>query len=78
LPVVAVLSVLLLAVWFTLGAAAGFDVRLNFPLRSFGKYAVIGELSCLLTALFVLPAGLTLFRRRFRPARGATAPPTRH
>ncbi len=125
LPAVAVLSSLLLAVWFTLGAVAGFDVRLNFlnfvalpltfgigveysinlydrvrtvgdirrslqsvggaiaacslttmlgygtllfgdnqALRSFGKYAVIGELSCLATALLVLPAGLTLFQRR--------------
>ena len=131
LPAAAVLSSLLLAVWFTLGAAAGFDVRLNFlnfvalpltfgigveysinlydrvralgdvkrslqsvggaiaacslttmlgygtllfgdnlALRSFGKYAVIGELSCLLTALLVLPAGLTLFRRRPRAPDG--------
>jgi uncharacterized protein len=38
----------------------------NLALRSFGKYAVIGELSCLLTALLVLPAGLTLLRRRAR------------
>ncbi len=30
----------------------------NLALRSFGKYAVIGELSCLCTALVVLPAGL--------------------
>jgi predicted RND superfamily exporter protein len=36
----------------------------NLALCSFGKYAVIGELSCLLTALLVLPAGLTLLRRR--------------
>jgi predicted RND superfamily exporter protein len=124
-PVVAVLFSLLLAVWFTLGIAAGSDVRLNFlnfvalpltfgigveyainlfervrklgdiprsiqsvggaiaacslttmlgygtllfgdnlALRSFGKYAVIGELSCLTTALLVLPAGLILLRRR--------------
>lgn len=125
LPVAAVLSSLLLAVWLTLGAAASFDVRLNFlnfvalpltfgigveyainlydrfrtlrgdivgsvesvggaiaacslttmlgygtllvgdnlALQSFGKYAVFGELSCLFTALFVLPAGLALFRR---------------
>ncbi len=122
-PAAAVLSSLLLAVWLTLGAAASFDVRLNFlnfvalpltfgigveysinlydrvralgdvrqslqsvggaiaacslttmlgygtllfgdnlALRSFGKYAVIGELSCLATALLVLPAGLSLFR----------------
>ncbi|HEX2870732.1 MAG TPA: MMPL family transporter [Polyangiaceae bacterium] len=124
LPVLAVLSSLLLAVWSTLGAASTFDVRLNFlnfvalpltfgigveyainfcdrvralgdikkslqsvggaiaacslttmlgygtllfgdnlALRSFGKYAVMGELSCLATALLVLPAGLTLLRR---------------
>jgi predicted RND superfamily exporter protein len=123
-PVLAVLSSLLLAVWFTLGAAAAGDVRLNFlnfvalpltfgigveyainfydrvralgdvkkslqsvggaiaacslttmlgygtllfgdnlALQSFGKYAVIGELSCLLSALLVLPAGLTLLGR---------------
>jgi predicted RND superfamily exporter protein len=36
----------------------------NLALCSFGKYAVIGELSCLLTALLVLPAGLTLLRQR--------------
>lgn len=127
LPVLAVLSSLLLAVWLTLGAAASFDVRLNFlnfvalpltfgigveyainfcdrvralgdireslqsvggaiaacslttmlgygtllfgdnlALRSFGKYAVMGELSCLGTALLMLPAGLTLLRRRTR------------
>lgn len=36
----------------------------NLALRSFGKYAVIGELSCLGTALLVLPAGLELLRRR--------------
>jgi uncharacterized protein len=36
----------------------------NLALRSFGKYAVIGELSCLCTALLVLPAGLALLRRR--------------
>jgi predicted RND superfamily exporter protein len=126
LPVAAVLCSLLLAVWLTLGAAAVWDVRLNFlnfvalpltfgigveyainlydryralgrditasvrsvggaiaacsmttmlgygtllfgdnlALRSFGKYAVIGELSCLGSALLVLPAGLELLRRR--------------
>ena len=123
-PVLAVLSSLVLAVWFTLGAASASDVRLNFlnfvalpltfgigveyainfydrvralgdvrqslhsvggaiaacslttllgygtllfgdnlALQSFGKYAVMGELSCLLTALLVLPAALTLLRR---------------
>ena len=135
LPVAAVLSSLLLAVWLTLGAAAVGDVRLNFlnfvalpltfgigveyainlydrfralggdirgsvesvggaiaacslttmlgygtllfgdnlALRSFGKYAVIGELSCLCTALLVLPAGLTLVGRlRARSASRAT------
>jgi predicted RND superfamily exporter protein len=35
----------------------------NLALRSFGKYAVMGELSCLGTALLMLPAGLTLLRR---------------
>ncbi|RYZ09688.1 MAG: RND transporter [Myxococcales bacterium] len=126
-----VLCSLLLGVWLTLGAAACFDVRLNFlnfvalpltfgigveyainlmdrfralrgdlstsiksvggaitacsmttllgygtllagdnlALQSFGKYAVFGELSCLFTALFVLPAGLQLLRQR--RARGA-------
>jgi hypothetical protein len=36
----------------------------NLALRSFGKYAVFGELSCLTTALLVMPAGLALWRRR--------------
>jgi hypothetical protein len=44
----------------------------NLALCSFGKYAVIGELSCLLTALLVLPAGLTLLRKR-RPRRGSSS-----
>jgi len=35
----------------------------NLALRSFGKYAVFGELSCLLTALFVMPAGLSIWQR---------------
>jgi uncharacterized protein len=35
----------------------------NLALRSFGKYAVMGELACLGTALLMLPAGLTLLRR---------------
>jgi hypothetical protein len=49
----------------------------NLALQSFGKYAVVGELSCLLTALLVLPAGLTLlgrgFARRGPPAETARA-----
>ncbi|MES1184156.1 MAG: MMPL family transporter, partial [Myxococcales bacterium] len=49
----------------------------NLALQSFGKYAVVGELSCLLTALLVLPAGLTLlgrgFARRGRHAETARA-----
>jgi predicted exporter len=46
----------------------------NLALQSFGKYAVMGELSCLLTALLVLPAGLTLLGRGpKRAARGAPA-----
>jgi len=46
----------------------------NLALQSFGKYAVMGELSCLLTALLVLPAGLTLLGRAPKRAeRGAEA-----
>lgn len=137
LATLTVLSSLLLAVWLTLGAAATFEVKLNFlnfvalpltfgigveyainysdrvrtlgdirrslesvggaiiacslttmlgygtllvgdnlALRSFGKYAVIGELSCLTTALVMLPAALTLVRRLRR--RGApTEQPSR-
>jgi len=45
----------------------------NLALRSFGKYAVIGELSCLCTALLVLPAGLTLLRRRSRVVSAVTS-----
>lgn len=135
LPVLAVLSSLLLAVWLTLGAASTFDVRLNFlnfvalpltfgigveyainfcdrvralgdirkslqsvggaiaacslttmlgygtllfgdnlALRSFGKYAVMGELSCLGTALLMLPAGLTLLRRLSRNPKIGSVP----
>ncbi|MEM1032881.1 MAG: MMPL family transporter [Myxococcota bacterium] len=36
----------------------------NLALRSFGTYAVAGELACILTGLVVLPAALTLRRRR--------------
>lgn len=35
----------------------------NLALRSFGKYAMFGELSCLIMALTVMPAGLVLWRR---------------
>ncbi len=45
----------------------------NLALQSFGKYAVFGELSCLFTALFVLPAGLSLARRRRRKTLAATS-----
>jgi uncharacterized protein len=44
----------------------------NLALQSFGKYAVIGEISCLFTALLVLPAGLSLFRRRPRQPNAET------
>lgn len=135
-PAAAVLSSLLLAIWTTLGAAAVFDVRLNFlnfvalpltfgigveyainfydrvrvlkdveqslisvggaiascslttmlgygtllvgdnlALRSFGKFAVVGELSCLATALIALPAGLSLLERRKRLRPTADAEP---
>ncbi|HVY30814.1 MAG TPA: MMPL family transporter [Polyangiaceae bacterium] len=134
-----VLSSLLLAVWFTLGAAAVFEVKLNFlnfvalpltfgigveyainyserlralgdirrslesvggaiiacslttmlgygtllvgdnlALRSFGKYAVMGELSCLTMALVMLPAGLTLVRRLRKRAAPAEQQPSGH
>lgn len=47
----------------------------NLALRSFGKYAVIGELSCLTTALVVLPAGLALLRRKSARSEPARLPP---
>ncbi len=40
----------------------------NLALRSFGKYAVFGEVACLVTALFVMPSGLLLWQR-FRAKR---------
>jgi len=47
----------------------------NLALRSFGKYAVFGEIACLLTALLVMPSALLLWQRRAtRPPHG----PKRH
>jgi predicted RND superfamily exporter protein len=125
-PAVAVLGSLLLGVWLTVGAAAWFNVRLNFlnfvalpltfgigieyainlydrirlyggdiiegvrsaggavglcslttilgygsllfadnqALQSFGKYAVFGEVSCMLTALVIMPTTLNLYLKR--------------
>ena len=125
-PAIAVLGSLLLGVWFTIGAAAWFNVRLNFlnfvalpltfgigieyainlydrirhfdgdisqgiasaggavglcslttilgygsllfadnqALQSFGKYAVFGEVSCMLTALVIMPTTLNLYLKR--------------
>jgi predicted RND superfamily exporter protein len=40
----------------------------NLALQSFGHYAILGELTCLVSALLVLPAALTLLRRRTRSA----------
>ncbi|MBI5514075.1 MAG: MMPL family transporter [Deltaproteobacteria bacterium] len=36
----------------------------NQALQSFGSYAIAGELSCIVTALFLLPAALSLAARR--------------
>jgi len=36
----------------------------NLALRSFGKYAVFGELACLVTALLVMPSALLLWQRQ--------------
>lgn len=36
----------------------------NLALRSFGKYAVFGEIACLLTALLVMPSALLIWQRR--------------
>ncbi len=125
-PAIAVLGSLLVGVWLTVGAAAWFDVRLNFlnfvalpltfgigieyainlydrirlyggdiargvasaggavglcslttilgygsllfadnqALQSFGKYAVFGEVSCMLTALVIMPTTLNLYLKR--------------
>jgi predicted RND superfamily exporter protein len=42
----------------------------NQALQSFGKYAVFGEVSCMVTALVIMPATLEIFRRR----KGNSAP----
>jgi predicted RND superfamily exporter protein len=39
----------------------------NLALRSFGMYAIAGEIACILTALLLLPAALSV-RRRGQPA----------
>lgn len=39
----------------------------NQALRSFGRYAIAGELSCITTALLVMPAALALFAKSRRP-----------
>jgi predicted RND superfamily exporter protein len=39
-------------------------VALNRALRSFGRYAIIGEITSILAALVLLPALTMLWRRR--------------
>jgi predicted RND superfamily exporter protein len=36
----------------------------NQALKSFGKYAVFGEICCMVTALLIMPATIEAFRRR--------------
>lgn len=40
----------------------------NLALQSFGHYAIVGEVVCLLSALLVLPAALTLLAKRSAPS----------
>lgn len=40
----------------------------NLAMQSFGRVAMSGELSCLVTAIFLMPAVLFLLRRRTEPA----------
>jgi len=48
----------------------------NFGVRSMGIAAVIGEITCLLSAVLVLPAALTWWRRRQAGGTEATSPDT--
>jgi len=54
--------------WTTIVGYGSLLGSLNRALRSFGWYAMIGELTCIITALFLLPA-LLLIAERQRPAK---------
>jgi uncharacterized membrane protein YdfJ with MMPL/SSD domain len=50
--------------WTTIVGYGALWFADNLALQSFGHYAIIGEVVCLLAALVVLPAALTLLSRR--------------
>ena len=66
--VLAIAAMVLASSW---GAASRLTIRLlwadNLALQSFGKYAVAGEIACIVTGLVVLPAALSL-RKRMKAA----------
>ena len=80
-PAAMVLGSLLTGVLFTVGGAVtlcslttiiGYGSLLaadNQALQSFGYLAVAGELSCIVTAMFMLPAAMVLAQRRRERAR---------
>lgn len=49
----------------------------NFAVRSMGVVAVLGEFTCLIAAVLVLPAGLTWLDRRYLQKKAAEEQPTR-
>jgi predicted RND superfamily exporter protein len=68
-------AVILCSLTTTFGYLA-LVTSVNFAVRSLGLAAVLGEVSCLLAAVLVLPAGLTLWDRRkeaWREPQRATA-----
>jgi predicted exporter len=52
--------------WTSIVGYATLLIALNRALRSFGWYAVVGEITSIVTALVMLPA-LALWRRRPSP-----------
>ena len=50
--------------WSTIVGYGALLLSLNRALRSFGWYAILGEVTTLLSALIMLPALLLLERRR--------------
>lgn len=68
---VEVSGAVLLCSWTTIVGYASLTLSFNRALRSFGWYAMLGELTTLATALVLLPAMAMLV-----PGRAWMAPPT--
>jgi predicted RND superfamily exporter protein len=64
----------ILCSWTTIIGYSSLVIASNRALRSFGWYALLGEVACLCTALVMLPAFLLRFGAGTAPGARATAP----